>query len=335
MGAVLRSTCILKPIRKKFAEENFTAHITWITLPNAKALLENNPEIDRLLVLNAMTIPVLKELKFDVVYALDKSLEAGALAEMVVAKEKFGFGLTQGGVIRPMTDHAQYQYDLGLDDEMKFKINKMPETEQIAKTLDLPYSRDEYILELTESEKRQSQTLRAQFFPEVKGVIGYNTGCSVLFPYKKFTIERAVEVIQMWRKIFPDYAVALFGGREDEERQNIMKSFFLNDARVVNTPTTGGLREGIIWMDTCDILFSGCSLGLHIGIGLKKQVIAWFGVSCIQEIDVFNRGVKIQSDVSCSPCWKKSCTNEPKCFNQVSVEVIQKATEDILAKQIS
>ncbi len=326
MGAVLRTTCILKPIRKKYSD----AHITWITLPNAKSLLENNPEIDRLLTLTPAVVPVLNHLEFDVLFAIDKSLEAGALAEQVRAKQKFGFGLTQEGVIRPLNSSAQYQYDLGLDDELKFKINQMPETEQITRSLELPFNGDEYILELTDTEKAHSQTLRLRHFFDSKGVIGYNTGCSLLFPYKKFTIERAVEVIQMWRKEFPDYAVALFGGKEDEERQMKMKSYFQDDTKVVNTPTTAGLREGIVWMNICDILLSGCSLGLHIGIGLKKHAIAWFGVSCIQEIDLFKRGVKLQSEVVCSPCWKKSCLNDPKCFNQVSVEKIHQATQAIL-----
>src|SRR5262249_18120265 len=92
MGAVLRSTCLLQPIRKRYPE----AHITWITLPSSKALLEGNPFINRLLSLTPATLPLLNYLEFDLLYAVDKSLEAGSLAETIKAKEKFGFGLTPG-----------------------------------------------------------------------------------------------------------------------------------------------------------------------------------------------------------------------------------------------
>ena len=88
------------------------------------------------------------------------------------------------------------------------------------------------------------------------------------------------------------------------------------------------------WMDATDIVLSGCSLGMHIAIALKKPVIAWFGVSCSQEVDLYGRGVKIQANVGCSPCWKKGCNNEPKCFNEVSVEAIRAATADVLRNHV-
>jgi ADP-heptose:LPS heptosyltransferase len=124
--------------------------------------------------------------------------------------------------------------------------------------------------------------------------------------------------------------VALLGGREDTERQAQMKLAFANDPRVVNTPTTEGLRSGMLWMATADMILSGCSLGMHIAIALKKHVIAWFGVSCLQEVDLYDRGVRIQSDVACSPCWRKSCNNEPKCYERVEPKLIGDETAKIL-----
>jgi len=327
LGAVLRSTVLLEPIRKKFPG----AHITWITYSSAAALLENNREIDRLITVDGKTSQLIDHLEFDVLMSVDKSLEAGAIAERIKAKTKLGFGLSREGVIRPLNKEAEYQYRVGLDDELKFKINQKPETQQITETMAMAWTRSEYILDLTPGEKAEVQKRRASILqPGTKGIIGYNTGCSLLFPYKKFTVERAVEVIGQWRKDFPDFTIALLGGREDEERQSRMKEAFSKDSLVVNTPTVGGLRSGILWMDTADLVLSGCSLGMHIAIALKKHVIAWFGVSCLQEVDVYDRGVRIQSDVTCSPCWKKSCNNEPKCYDQVSPKLISRETAKII-----
>ena len=111
-----------------------------------------------------------------------------------------------------------------------------------------------------------------------------------------------------------------------------MKAAFQDDEYVVDTPTREGLRSGVLWMATSDMVLSGCSLGLHIAIALKKPVVAWFGVSCIQEIDVYDRGFKLQADVACSPCWKRSCDKQPKCYDEVSVASVMEASSQILGR---
>lgn len=330
LGAVLRATCLLTPIRKLYPK----AHITWVTYPNAVPLLDHNPMIDRIIKFEAASVPVLGHLEFETIFSVDKSLEAGALAESMKARHKKGFGLDAQGCIRPFNEQAHYQFDLGLDDELKFVRNQKPETQQITETMGMKWERDPYILELRPDEKAASEKHRAEILKAsgARGIIGFNSGCSELFPYKKFTIERSIEVIRMWRQQFPHFAVALLGGREDEARQAQMKAAFAHDHAVVNTPTNQGLRRGIAWVNISDIVFSGDSLGMHIAIGLKKPVIAWFGLSCPQEIDLYDRGVKLLSDVACSPCWRKSCDKTPKCYDQVSVESIRAASALVLSR---
>lgn len=332
MGAVLRSTCLLPAIKRRYPN----CHITWITLKNTQPLLLNNPLIDRILLADTTMIATVHQLQFDVLMAVDKSLEAGALAEKIDAKQKLGFGLSPSGAIVPFNPEAQYQYDVGLNDELKFYVNQKTETQQITETMGLSWQRDPYILELSLEENREVASRRAAILKGgARGIIGYNTGCSLLFPYKKFTITRSIEIIKAWRQEYPEWAVALLGGPEDTGRQEEMKLAFADDPFVVNTPTRDGLRSGILWMDTSDFVLSACSLGLHIAIGLKKPVIAWFGVSCIQEIDVYDKGVKLQADVSCSPCWKKSCEQTKKCYDSVGVDRILGATSQLMTTYLS
>ena len=148
LGAVLRSTCLLPAIKREWPG----CHVTWITYPNAKALLDNNQAIDRLLVVDPTTQAVLEHLKFDVLLAVDKSIEAGALAERIQATDKRGFGLDGNGVIRPLNAEANYQYDVGLSDELKFFINQKAETQQITESMALKWQRDPYGLDLRDHE---------------------------------------------------------------------------------------------------------------------------------------------------------------------------------------
>lgn len=327
LGAVLRSTCLLPAIRRKYPG----CHITWFTYPNARALLLGNPYIDRLIALDATNAALLRHLRFDVAFGVDKSLEAGALIEQLAADQKFGFGLSPDGVIRPLNKEAEYQYAVGLDDELKFVRNQKPETQQITESMALDWQRDPYVLELSAAERADVGERRRQLKGASKGVIGYNTGCSLLFPNKKLTVEKSIQLIADWRKRFPDYVVALLGGKEDALRQSQMKAAFADDVGVINTPTDGGLRSGMLWVAATDLVFSGCSLGMHIAIGLQRPVIAWFGVSCIQEVDLYDRGAKIQSPVPCSPCWKKSCSQERMCYDALSIAEVIEATDKLLS----
>jgi heptosyltransferase-2 len=70
-------------------------------------------------------------------------------------------------------------------------------------------------------------------------------------------------------------------------------------------------------MAAVDLVFSGDSLGMHMAIGLKKWVVAWFGPSCEQEIDLYGRGRKIMTKAPCSPCWRRVCEKPVMCYDQV------------------
>ena len=98
------------------------------------------------------------------------------------------------------------------------------------------------------------------------------------------------------------------GGNEDTERNlKIYESLSENIKKnIIYTPTNSGIRNGACFMNICDIVITGDSFGMHLAIALKKYVIAWFGLSCWSEIDLYERGEKlIPEGLECAPCWKK------------------------------
>ena len=330
MGAVLQTTAMLPAIKRKYPR----SHISWITLKNAYRLLENNPYVDAAYIWEAESWLVLQNIEFDVVYSTDKSTRSCAFCNTLNAKEKIGFGLNKDGKIIPLNKEAEYCYLLGLDDNLKFRVNKKFGTEILQEAMKLTFRRDAYTLVLSDEEKKYCE----EYSKEVgltgnEVVVGFNTGCSDLYPNKKMTIDQHVTLIE---KLFvmKGIKLVLLGGSEDTERNAEMVRRV--GKKVVSTPTTQGVRRGICYENICDVIITGDSFGMHVAIGLKKYVIAWFGLSCWSEIDLYDRGVKlIPEGLQCSPCWKKACPYDLECIQMIDLEGIVRAVEGFSKERLA
>jgi heptosyltransferase II len=316
LGDVLRTTALLPAIRRLHTR----AHITWLTRPEAAPLLRNNPLVDRVVTLDDATPAVLGALHFDLALCADKSITAGSLMRAVRATEKRGFSIDDQGVIIPLTDAAQTLYELGLDNPKKFFENQRSEQELMAEALGLPYQHDRYVVVLDDQERAWARADRGRAaVGDGSMLVGWNTGCGPRYPYKRFDVGDQVDLLALThgRLRRPDRVrfVLLGGGSEDAERnQAIAAASKERGVEVLQGDVSGGLRRGLASIAACDMVVSGDSLGMHMAIGLKKPVVAWFGLTCHQEIDVYGRGIKVLADVSCRPCWMQSCSQEPKCF---------------------
>jgi ADP-heptose:LPS heptosyltransferase len=99
-------------------------------------------------------------------------------------------------------------------------------------------------------------------------------------------------------------------------------------SKVINTPTTEGVRRGLCYINMCDVIISGDSFGMHAAIGLKKYIIVWFGVSCWTEVDLLERGEKlIPEGLECSPCWKHECPYNLECIQMIDLDAIVRYVE--------
>lgn len=327
MGDVLMTTAQLPALKREYP--NSTIH--WVTLKIAAPLLENNPLIDKVHIFDAESILILEQFHFHVAMNVDKSQRSAALLNKINADKKLGFGLDDKGKIIPLNKGAWYNYQLGMDDHLKFKVNTRTGEDYLAETFDIPYSKDDYVFEFTEKEKEFiSEYKKSVGITEGDFVIGFNTGCSNLFPNKKMTIEQHIELITRLLSN-PDYKIALLGGPEDTERNSQIAAPFGN--RIISTPTTDGVRKGCCYEDIADVVITGDSFGMHLAIALKKYVIAWFGLSCQSEIELFDRGVKLYpKDLECSPCWKKQCPYNLECLEAIDLNAMERAVEEYYAK---
>lgn len=322
MGNVLVSTTLLPPLKRAHP----VSTISWLTLANAVKLLDHNPYIDRVYRWEPESWLILQAMQFDLILNLDKSVATGAFLKTLTGKKKLGYGIDGNGVIVPLNREAEAHYRLGLDDNEKFRRNEKSSSRLLTESVGLDYRRDEYVLVLTPEERAFCRTYARERGIGAPVVVGLNTGCSLLYPNKKMTIDQHLVLIEALARR-QDIQILLLGGPEDTERNAEIARRAGN--AVIPTPTTEGVRRGICYENLCDLVVSGDSFGMHVAIALRKYVIAWFGVSCPQEIDLFERGIKlIPEGLLCSPCWKKECPYNLECIQMIDLDRIVRAVAD-------
>jgi methionine synthase I (cobalamin-dependent)/ADP-heptose:LPS heptosyltransferase len=314
MGDVLMTTAQLPAIKRKYPEST----IYWVTLKISAPLLSYNEFINQVFIYDAESILILNQIEFDVVMNVDKSQRSCALLSSVKAETKLGFGLDKNGKIFPVNEGAYYNYNLGMDDNLKFKVNQRTGQDYLAETFELDYKKDEYTFNFYEEELRFIESYKKdRKISDGERIIGFNTGCSTLYPNKKMSIGQHIFLIN---KLLAKkkYKILLLGGPEDTDRNKEIAAYF--KGRIINTPTDQGIRRGACYESIPQLVITGDSFGMHLAIALKKQVIAWFGVSCWTEIDLYDRGLKIyQPDLFCSPCWKKECPYDLECIKNLDL----------------
>ncbi len=318
MGNVLATTAMLPALKRKYP----VSSVSWITEKNAAPLLWNNPYLDRTYTWEPENWLIIQQLKYDLVLNVDKSRRSAAFTQSVKASKKLGFGMNSNGAIVPLNKEARENYILGLDDRLKFRVNTKTVPQLQCEQFRLKFVRDEYTLRLNEEELAFCKEFRRAISKEDGDVvIGFNTGCSHLYPNKKMTIEQHVHLIRRLLDI-PNARILLVGGPEDTERNaEIVRQA---GKMVVSTPTQEGLRRGLCYVNVCDVVITGDSFGMHAAIALKKHVIVWFGVSCWPEIDLFDRGVKLVPEgLHCSPCWKHQCPYNLECIQMIDLNAIE------------
>ncbi|MBU4590009.1 MAG: glycosyltransferase family 9 protein [Candidatus Omnitrophica bacterium] len=324
-GDVLRSTTLLSELRKNYPG----AHVTWLVEMPGSELLEGNSNIDRILIFSPEIAGSLKAEQFDIVISLDKANEAASLAAAIRAKEKYGFGLDKNGKLCPLSKEAEYSYLLGLDDELKFFKNKKTYQELIFETVGLDYKGNPYELVLD----KKHIDFAGSFFKKnnLNGgdvVIGINTGTGSVFANKNLKKERIVELIRLLDKEVDAKIVLLGGPLEKEINEYIEKAL---NHRVINSGCENTLKDFAALINNCSLIITADTLALHIAIALERPVVALFGPTCHQEIDLYNRGHKMVTEAGCAPCYKNSCDKKPSCMDMIQLDSIVEKAKDLAA----
>jgi len=322
MGDVLRTTPILRGLRAHCDP----CHITWLTDPASENLLVKNPLIDRIMTWRHSSTLMLQAEQFDLALNFEKEPQALALDELTRVKEKRGFALHPAGTLGIHNAASEYALRLGIDDELKFRLNRKSMPEILFEMAEIPYDGEEYVYDLSDYAGRfASDFSRLKNLNPSRPVVGLNTGCGSVFPTKQWSRENFMDLIQVLKAETNAQVLLLGGQRERNFNAAILENSDVD--AVIDTGSQNTLEEFAGLIHLCDVLVSSDSLGMHLGIALRKNVVALFGPTSASEIDLYGRGEKVVTSFPCAPCYRKSCEMSPSCMRTISPQSVLEAVQ--------
>jgi ADP-heptose:LPS heptosyltransferase len=328
MGDVLRTTSLLPALAGHFKDP----HITWITRKESLDLLEKNPFLDTLLETNAEGLGRIQVEAFDLVINPETTKESAALASIARGRKKKGFGLSPRGSVFSYNTGADEIFRMGLWDDLK-KRNQKTYEQLICQLSDLPYERIPPLLCLTKGEAGWAEEfLAGKRFKPKKPTVGINTGGGTRWPLKRWTTEGFVELgKKLSRRLGAQ--VLLFGGPAEVELNGHIANQLgrnLIDTGCFNPP-----RQFASLLNLCDVVVTGDSLALHIGLTLGKRMVVLLGPTSESEIDLYDLGRKITAEKDCLCCYRQVCDKSPNCMEGISVETVYQSVEEQLNHLVS
>jgi heptosyltransferase-2 len=317
-GDVLRTNGLIKALKKKYPY----SHITWITAEDALPLFENLDLVDNSMPVNSnLTILTLQTTQFDLAINLDTDLISSMLMTQANAVQKLGYGYSKHGYIYPCNPEAEYWFQMGLSDNLK-KANTMTYQQIMFEICQLVASVSaKPLLKKSENENRLTQQFRNRHgIRKDHLVVGLNTGAGKRWPLKKWTIENFIALINRINQSKYNTRIILYGGPAEKERNAKIKKNV--SSTLIDSGCGNSIREEIALLDASDILVTGDTLVMHMGIALDKYILLLLGPTSFHEIDLFGNGQKIVSDLPCLCCYKDDCNMAENCMNCISVDTV-------------
>ncbi|MDR2351204.1 MAG: glycosyltransferase family 9 protein [Endomicrobium sp.] len=323
MGDVLRSTFILNGLKEVFPK----SEISWIVDIKNAAVLEGNNLIDRIIIHNDVNvIKYLVNEFFDIVINLDLAFESLSLTKLSNKKEVLGFTLDDRRNIITSNNYTKEWLKTSAYDKLK-KANTFTYQYWMSKIAKLPKDNYEIIVPLQKkSIEKAEKFLKDNNINRNKKIIGINSGAGNRWKLKKWTSKGFIETAKYFSQ--KGYFVLLLGSAQDKsEIDLILKE---NMSNVISTGIDNTIPDFFAKINLCDVILCGDTMALHAAVGLKKNIVALFGPTSVNEIEIYSKGVKIQSNKNCVVCYKQECDLIDNCMESIAAKNVIKAIEQYL-----
>ena len=310
MGDVLRTTFILEGLKELYPQ----SRINWIVNANNAAVLEGNQYIDNIIINDDSVNYFLVKNFFDLVINLDLAPESLALAKLSNRSKIAGYFLDDSRNIVCSSETAKQWLSTSAYDELK-KANTETYQYWMAKIAELPKSGYEIVVPLSKTSKEKAKKfLDDNKIKTGKKIIGINPGAGKRWKMKKWRTGGFIETAKYFSS--EGHTVLLLGGLDDKEEIKLIMNEKIDN--VFSTGTDNSIPDFFAMINLCDVVICGDTMALHAAAGLKKNIVALFGPTSLAEIEVYGRGIKLQSDKGCVCCYKQDCSLSENCMDLIS-----------------
>lgn len=264
--------------------------VTWVTDKKAFPLLEGNEYISRILPLDFTNAMNLLDEDFDRIINLEKNSDICKFANQINAWSKHGFRYDKKSKKAEAYDRAFEVLTVSSDINVKRK-NKRTFQDLLFEMVGEKWEGEEPILGYQPKNK-------------AKYDVGFNMKVGKKWPIKAWpeenwnTLEKKLE------------SEGLTVTRQDKIYEEVKDD----------------INKYIDWLNSCRTIVSNDSLGLHLGIALKKNVLGLFGPTPNAEIYFYGRGKALLAEprTTCIPCFQNVCKEDLSCMKNISVDRVYK-----------
>jgi heptosyltransferase-2 len=322
MGDVLRTTFLLNGLKELYPKSK----ISWIVDTKNAAVLEGNNLIDKIIHNDENVIKYLVNNFFDTVINLDLAFESLSLTKLSNKKEVLGFSLDDNRAIITSNSYAKEWLKTSAYDKLK-KANTFTYQYWMSKIAKLPKDSYEIIVPLQKkSIEKAEQFFKDNHINRNKKIIGINPGAGKRWELKKWTVKGFIETAKYFSQ--KGHFVLLFGSVHDKnEIDLILKE---NIPNIISTRIDNTIPDFFAKINLCDVILCGDTMALHTAVGLNKNIVALFGPTSVNEIEMYSKGLKIQSNKTCVVCYKQECGLIDNCMESIASKDVIKAIEQYL-----
>jgi len=322
MGDVLRTTCILPALRKKYGQDIL---IYWMTNPESIDLLKNNSFIDKILPYNLENVLRIQQEEFNILFALEIDTPSTLLANLVKANEKFGY-FFDNGTTTCFNKSAEDYLETAFLNHVKIK-NRKTYQQLIIKTCELIpyYTRGKPIFNLTNKEIEFSNQFKLKNnIQEGDKVVGINIGSADRWASKFWNNEKIKQLIRQAK----GYKIVILARpNEIKKQENLIRELKKEGIFLINNNPRNTLREFASVVNICDVIICGDTMALHLALALGKKIISLFFSTPGWEVEGYENITKLTSPL----LEKYFFINQyvPELAESISIERVLKALDEL------
>jgi heptosyltransferase-2 len=294
----------------------------------SRDLLENNPYIHRILPFGPTALAELSVRRFDLVINLDLNPESLSLATLAEAREKKGYGMGPNGEVVLWNAEARDWYEMSHHDRLK-RENRLTYQEHMFRIIGTPPRASRIIVNCPDHEKIwvEARMREMGWTPQLRPLIGLNFGAGGRWQQKRWPLRHYAALSLRLAQEKGGDLLLLHGPEEDDDVRDLQRG---SGTALFDAGGDNSLARFAAWVSLCDVVVTGDTLCLHMALGLNRRVVALFGPTSHQEIEMYGLGEKVMAEVDCLCCYREECTRKPSCMESLTPDrVYDKVLEQL------